>query len=169
MKREDFGQSSIGPLLRAFLGRLPAFSASPLGDWRELVGDQVARYSQPKSLKQKVLTVTAYDSVWKHHLELNKEALIEKINKDRPEPIVEKITIRVGELAQSAAVLNPHRRELEKLGSKRSKGKKKERITLRELTEEEKELIKKLPDPELRSIGKRLLRRIPLEDNSEER
>ena len=164
MSPKDTLQSPVGPIIRHFLRRLPAFSASALGEWRDLVGDQVAQYSQPKSLKQKLLTIIAHDSVWKHHLDLNREALIEKINKNRPEPIVEKIVVRVGELPQTPPVLNPRHRELEKLAARRSRSPKKEKIALRELTPEEKELLKKLPDPDLRAIGKRLLRRLPLDE-----
>ncbi|NTU48147.1 MAG: DUF721 domain-containing protein [Syntrophobacteraceae bacterium] len=157
--------SQVGSLMEAVLRRTPSFSANPLGDWRDLVGDQVARYSQPVSLKKKVLVVVVYDSVWKHHLELNKLALLGKINEKRPEPIVEKIVIRVGELPESLPILNPNRVQLEKARSRRARREKKPKTPLRPLTPEEKELLRSLPDPALRAIGKRLLQRIPSDES----
>ena len=167
MKRRE-SQPLIGSLLRSVLGSHPSFSASPLGDWSDLAGELVGRYSQPTSLKKKVLTVTAYDSVWKHHLEMNKEALLAKINANRPEPLVEKIVIRVGEVPESRPALNPNQKLLEKIDSKRARPKKKKKPTLRKLTPEEKALIKSLPDPELRAVSERLLRLTPLDSDEDE-
>lgn len=146
----------------------PSFSASPLGDWKDLVGEQGARNSQPRSLKKGILTIIAYDSVWRHHLELNKEHLIQKINCKRPEPLVEKIVVRVGQLPEAAPVLNPNSRQAEKLGAKRYRPQKKKKAPTRPLTVEEKALLKSLPDPELRKIGERLLKRIPLDKTEPE-
>jgi hypothetical protein len=159
MKVRDH-EALVGDLLHGVLKAHPAFSANPIGDWSELVGEQVARYSQPKSLKKGVLTVIAFDSVWKHHLELNKEALVAKINGKRPEPIVEEISIRVGEVPGSAPVLNPYYKKLNKIASSHSHLKRKKKAPLRQLTPEERDLIKNLPDKELRTLATRLLRRV---------
>jgi len=165
LKNKDFGLDlGVGSAMRRAIQAHPAFSANPLGDWKELAGEQVARYSQPKSLKRGVLTVVAYDSVWKHHLELNKEHLLEKINGKRPKPIVEKIVIRVGQVPESLPVLNPKSSQAEKLEAKRYRTKKKKKAPTRPLTPEEKALLKKLPDADLRKIGARLLKRIPLDE-----
>ncbi|MDY0040344.1 MAG: DUF721 domain-containing protein [Desulforhabdus sp.] len=161
--RDRDNELPVDVLLRSFLKNHRAFQANPLGEWDALVGPQVARYSQPKSLKKKILTISAYDSVWKHHLELNKEALLEKINCGRPEPLVEKIIIRVAEVPDELPVLNPNYRLLEKFKSKSLKPRKKKRPPLRRLTPEEKELLAKLDDPDLRAMGKKLLQRLPLE------
>ena len=114
------------------------------------MGEQMARYSQPTSLKRKTLVVTVYDSIWMHHLEMNREALIQKINRNHPEPLVEKMVLRVGEVPESAPVLNPDRKQLEKTALKRPHVLKKKKTPPRELTPEERELIKKLPDKDLR-------------------
>jgi hypothetical protein len=155
----------LGSLLRGILGKHPSFSANPLGDWRDLVGEQVARNSQPVSLKEKVLVVAAYDSVWKHHLELNKETLLEKINGKRSETIVEKILIRVAEIPPSADTINPNYRSLRQMESKRYKIRKRKKSPLRQLTPEEKALLNNLPDADLRAIGSRLLRRVPVDES----
>jgi hypothetical protein len=162
--RERVGSKTVaGLLVKGLLKDHPAFSANPVGDWAELAGEQVARYSQPRTLKKKVLTIVAHDSVWKHHLEQFKEGLIELINRGRTEPLVEEIAIRVGDLPQAPPNMNPQSRKLDKLKSKRAAGRRKAKVPTRELTPEEQALIKSLPDPELRSLGKKLLRRMPLE------
>lgn len=162
MKRSDRGGSEkLGPLLRHCLGQHPAFTANPIGDWNELVGEQVARYTSPRSLKNKTLVIVAHDSVWKHHLEQLKEVLAEKINARRKEPVVETIVIKVAELPPSAPVLNPAHKDLEKIKARRSAHRKKAKTPLRKLSSEEQALIKSLPDPDLREIGARLLKRAP--------
>lgn len=165
MKRKDTGSGiKVGPLLKEFLGQHAAFAANPIGDWAELVGEQVSRYTLPKSLKNKVLVIAAHDSVWKHHLEQLKEVLVEKINAKRPEPIVEEIVIKVAELPSAAPVLNAAHANLDRLKAKRSGSRKRAKAPVRKLTPEEQKLIKGLPDPELREIGTRLLKRVPVEE-----
>jgi hypothetical protein len=166
LKRTDTTGSSIkvGPLLKQFLGQNSAFAANPIGDWKELVGEQVARYTLPKSLKKKVLVIAAHDSVWKHHLEQLKEVLVEKINGKRSEPIVEEIVIRVAELPATPPVLNATHANLDKLKARRSGLRKRQKTPVRKLTPDEQKLIKSLPDPDLREIGTRLLKRIPSEE-----
>ncbi len=169
MKRSDRGSKiKVGPLLKKFLEQHPAFAANPIGDWKELVGEQVARYTVPKSLKNKVLIIVAHDSVWKHHLEQYKEVLTEKINAARPESIVEQIVIKVAEMPESAPVLNPAHKDLEKIKVRRSAARRKLKAPARKLTPEEQILLKSLPDPDLREIGAKLLKRLPADEQKAE-
>jgi hypothetical protein len=165
--REKSKESPVDYLLQRFLRKHPAFSPNPLGDWRKLAGPQVAEHSQPTSVKNKVLIVTAYDAIWKHHLELNKESLLEKINHGHPEPLIQKIIIKIGEVPAEEPVLNPNYRLLEKIKGKNLRSKKKKKPPQRPLTQEETELLANIGDAELRAIGKRLLRRLPMEGESE--
>jgi hypothetical protein len=158
--------SVLGHLVGLLIERHPSFSTNPVGDWKELVGDQVARYCQPQSLKHKVLIVAAYDSVWKHHLELHKEALIEKINLGRDEPLVDKIVIRVGELSENDQRLAPDYPGSAQSGAGKLREKKKKRkVPNRRLTHDEQTFIESLQDPDLKVIGTRLLKRIPLDSD----
>jgi hypothetical protein len=147
--------------LREFLEKHPAFEANPIGDWKDLVGEQVARNTIPRSLKNRVLTIAVHDSVWKHHMEQLKEILAEKINGRRPEPIVDQIIIKVAEMPESPPVLNPAHTKLEKIKSRRYAAPRKTRTPAGKLTPEEQSLVKSLPDPGLQKIGARLLKRIP--------
>ena len=155
--------SMVGSLVERLIAHHPSFSTNPLGDWEELVGDSVARYCQPKSLKEKVLVVAAYDSVWKYHLEMHKDALMEKINLGRAEPLVVKIVVRVGELSETLPPLSPAHRSREKSRTGQPLQKKKKKTPGRPLTPDEKEVLKSLPDSDLQVIGARLLKRIPLD------
>jgi len=161
-------EAAAGALMLRVLQGHSAFIPNPVGDWAEIAGEQVAAYSQPVSLKKKVLLVIAYDSVWMHHIELNKEALIDNINRGRKEPLVEKINIRVGEVPLAPPVLNPNHRLLDKIEPKHQRPKKKKKAPQRPLTPEEKALLKSLTDPELRAVAKRLLSHIPLSDEENE-
>jgi hypothetical protein len=165
LKRSKPGPAArLGPLLKECLAGQPAFSANPIGDWTYLVGEQVARYTYPKSLKKKVLVIAAYDPVWKHHLEQLKEVLAERINAGRPDTIVEEIVIRVGEIPESAPELNPAHKSLEKIRAARPTSRKRAKTPTRKLTPEEQKLVKNLPDPDLRELATRLLKRIPIDD-----
>ena len=155
----------VGKAVGLFIERHPSFSANPLGDWQELVGENMARYCQPQSLKKKVLMITAHDSVWKYHLELLKVPLLQRINKGRKEPLVEKIVVRVGELSGTAPQLNPALQNFDQSGLNKSYRRKKRKTPSRPLTPEEKAMLKALKDPDLRAAGTRLLKRIPAESD----
>jgi hypothetical protein len=162
MKR-DGSNMKVGMLLKGFLEQHPAFVANPIGDWKDLVGEQVARYTIPKSLKNKVLVILAHDSVWKHHLEQLKEVLTEKINCKRSERVVEQVVIKVAEMPELAPVLNPAHKKLEKIKAAKIAAHKKYKVPARKLTAEEESLIKGLADRDLQKIGAKLLRRLPVD------
>ena len=154
----------LSALLSAVLRKHPAFSANPLGDWAAFVGEQVARASTPRSLKNGVLTVIAHDSVWKHHLEMHKEAILARVNSGRAEPVATSIVIRVGTLPESPPdALNPNAALLSKMTPKHLRTPVK-KAPLRDLSPEEKALLAALPDPDLRRAGTRILRRLPAGD-----
>jgi hypothetical protein len=152
-------QTRLGAVVRALLREHPAFQANPLGDWSELVGEDVARFSCPVSLKERVLTVVVHDSGWKHHLDLHQEVLLAKINRGFPDPFVVKIVTRVGELPDERSVINPHAVLLDKIkpAQRRSNRRKNAR---RPLTSAEHALLAELPDADLRRLCGRLLQRL---------
>lgn len=159
--KADTGQAvAVGGFIKDVLAQHPSFASKPLGDWKELVGESVARHCLPRSLKNGCLVIVARDSVWKHHLELNKEALMGRINALWGRRVIEEIRIRVGEIEEISEDLDANYRKLQKLTPKKVR-KKVRRPALRKLTEAEKELIASLPDKELRAMGKKLLQLVP--------
>jgi hypothetical protein len=154
----------LGAVVRHVMEGHPAFAADPLGDWQDVVGADAARNSQPVSLRKGVLVIVTEDSVWRHHLELHKTALMDFINSKRSEPIIHKIVIRIGGLPESAPVLNPEHRKLEKIRPQKLKPQKPRKEKPRTLTPEEKAFLKTIPDPELRAVGARLLKYTRLDE-----
>ena len=161
MAAED-QKETLGPLLKRILEKLPAFSANPLGDWTEVVGELIAHHCQPKNLKNGTLRIIVEDSHWKHHLHMHQEALLAKINAGRSTPLAEKLIFVVGELPASAPALNPNHKLIEKLTAKTKHGRKR-KAPLRDLTSSEKALLQAIADPELRRACTRLLRRVSAE------
>ncbi len=158
--------SKIGSLIESILTQNPLFSANPVGDWSEIVGQKVAKYSQPVKYKDGKLTVHVFDSVWKHHLELNKHELISRINALNNRQIIKDIYFRVGELKnEEEAIINPIARHYMKKKSSSSSPRKRRRrkILKYPLSEESRKFIKTLKDPELKAIAKRLLPLFPPE------
>ncbi len=154
----------LGRSMRRMLTEHPLFQANPLGDWEDLVGEQVAQYSYPKELKDGCLLIVCYDAVWKHHLEMNREALLERINQEMDIPLVRKIRFRIGELPEPDTTINSYARLLDKMKPRRRRPRKR-KVRLRTLSEDEKALVSGLADKDLRRLAKRLLRRVPLDDS----
>lgn len=136
----------------------PAFAANPLGEWQDVVGAEAARASRPVSLRKGVLIIVTDAPVWKHHLELHKELLMDFINARHTEPIVTKIVIRIGELPETEPVLNPEHQKLEKVRPRKLKPQRPKKGKPRPLTPSEKAFLKSIPDPDLRAIATRLLK-----------
>ncbi len=150
----------VGQFIKDVLAQQPSFASKPLGDWKELVGESVARHCTPRSLKNGCLVVIARDSVWKHHLELNKEALLRRINERWGRRVITEIRIRVGEIEEVSDKLDANYEKLQKLAPKKA-SKRKKKPTLRKLTEAEKAFIASLKDKDLRKMAERLLRLTP--------
>ncbi len=164
--RKSTEPSKIGNLVESILAKNPLFSANPVGDWSEIVGRQVAKYSQPVKYKNGKLTVHVFDSVWKHHLELSKDELISKINSLHNRQIVKDISFKVGELKNTEdIIINPVASyRTGKKGSPRASRRKRKGKPLKyPLSEESKKFIKTIKDPELKAIARRLLPLFPPE------
>lgn len=156
--RKRGSPTPLGTVVAGVIREHPVFAPSPIGDWADIVGEQGAAASRPVSLKDKTLLVVARDSVWKHHLEMNRALLLSRINGNREQPLVERLVIRVGELPEAPPELNPNRKLLnKKMPAKQPSSAKKRKAPRRKLTSEEKALLKQIKDPELRGISQRLL------------
>jgi hypothetical protein len=150
---------SVGSVIQRFLAEQNILPTGPLGDWESIVGSQVASRARPVKFKKGILTVHVYDSIWKHHLELYKDEILQKINAQRAglEPVT-KIIFKVGELPsfqddteQSASV------DQQTPKNSRRPKKKKIKPTKYDLSEEAQKFIKTCRDPELKKIARRLL------------
>ncbi|ROQ89889.1 DUF721 domain-containing protein [Desulfosoma caldarium] len=147
----------LGQFIKEVLAQQPSFASKPLGEWKDLVGESVARHCAPRSLKNGRLVVVARDSVWKHHLELNKEALVRRINERWGRRVVAEIRVRVGEIEEVSAILDANYKRLQKIKPKKAPKRKKKPL-LRKLTDAEKEFIASLKDKDLQKMATKLLR-----------
>ncbi len=151
---EDF--VLVGDVIRKILEEKQLFPRTLYGAWEEIVGEETAKYSQPRRLVKNVLYVVVTDPVWKHHLELNKSEILEKLNQFRPEKPIENIRFRIGEIKTDV------RRFEKPKGRKRRRSgyRSKKKVSVRKLTGEDKEVLKKISDVELRKICRSLLKRV---------
>lgn len=151
---------AVGRFIKDVLAQHPSFASKPLGDWEDLVGESVARHCVPKSLKNGRLVIIARDSVWKHHLEIHKDALMRRVNTLWGRQLIQEIHVRIGEIDELPEDLDANYRRLQKIAPKKTR-RKAPRPPLRKLTDADKALIASLPDKELRKMAEKLLRLVP--------
>jgi hypothetical protein len=73
------------------------------GLWGDIVGDQVARRTQPERIKNRILFVRVSSSAWMHQLQTMKPLLMERIRKiTKGEPIRD-IRFLLGEISPPVA------------------------------------------------------------------
>lgn len=146
----------IGSIIKKLIsGKGIVHLISPIGNWKEIVGEQIALRARPVRFKQGVLTVHVYDSIWKHHLDLHREDIVEKINACSPKEPVTRIIFKVGELP-------PPDEENEFMPEKPVKAKRqkktgKSRPRKYELSGEARNFLKTCRDPELKKLARKLL------------
>lgn len=146
----------IGSIIKRLIsGRGIVHITSPIGNWKEIVGEQIALRARPVRFRRGVLTVHVYDSIWKHHLDLHREDIVEKINACSPREPVTRIIFKVGELP-------PHDEANEFMTEKPAKLKKqkkagKSRPKKYELSGEARNFIKDCRDPGLKKLARKLL------------
>jgi len=107
--------------------------------------------------------VVAYDSVWKHHLEVCKESLLVKINRGASSSPGREDPHPGGGSSRTPSRLEPKSPFAEKIQGKGDPAQGKAKVSSPFSHPEEKEFIKQLPDNDLRRLGAKILRRIPLE------
>ncbi len=152
---EDRDFALVGDVVREILEKRELFPKTLYGAWEDIVGGETAKHSQPRRLVKGVLYVVVSDPVWKHHLEMNKQAIIDELKKLAPAKPIEDIRFRLGEIKQDAP-----RFEKSKKTAKKKTGKPKKRLRLRKLTDEDKKVLRKVSDVELRKRCRSLLKRV---------
>ena len=68
------------------------------GQWSEIVGESIAEHCVPEKIADGKLYVRVDSPVWHQQLDLLKEELKEKINRNRQKSEIEKIVFRSGVL-----------------------------------------------------------------------
>jgi hypothetical protein len=154
MKNED--PESIGSILKQLFhnsewkDKLQA--SSPLLRWQEIVGDKIARQSQPESLRDGVLQVRVQNSAWLHHLRFLEGELRCKLNKELPSLEIKELRFRQGSLEEVEPVESSTSHEKKPVPQSH-----KEQPT--PLGPQQLRLLQSLTDPELRRDLESLLRK----------
>ena len=105
-KKRDF--EHIGSILEELLldpeWKEKLQASISLQRWQEIVGNKIARQSQPESLNKGVLQVRVANSAWLHHLRFLEKDLLSKINKKLPSLEIRELRFRQGPLDQAESV-----------------------------------------------------------------
>jgi predicted nucleic acid-binding Zn ribbon protein len=154
LKKED--PEHIGSILEQLLHK-PEWKEKlqaciPLLHWQKIVGDKIARQSQPESLNNGVLQVRVANSAWLHHLRFLERDLCHKINKELPSLEIKELRFRQGPLDQA---------EPEKSSSspEEIRGPQNHQEKPAPLEPRQLRLLQSVSDPELRRILESLFRR----------
>ena len=65
-------------------------------NWRQIVGEEIAAHTKPGKISRRVLTLSANNAVWAHHLSTLKEEIIAKINAFAGENAVSDLKFQAG-------------------------------------------------------------------------
>lgn len=94
------GFSSIGAVVEEAIRGLGLGDAVAKGAamqlWPEVVGETVARVTQPETVRGNTLVVTVADSAWLQQLRYMEEPVVEKLNAAVGRPIIEGLYFKVG-------------------------------------------------------------------------
>ena len=66
--------------------------------WKDAVGPRIARHSQPKRIRDRILWVVVDNSIWIQQLTFLEGQIKEKLNQMIGSPMVEKIRFQIGEI-----------------------------------------------------------------------
>jgi hypothetical protein len=102
-KKIDKLSITLGKMLKArgLESRLSEYRV--LGQWEKAVGAVIARHARPQSVRGKKLTLVVDSPAWMQQLSLLKPELLEKMNTNLGRDLIREITLKLGEVAFSAA------------------------------------------------------------------
>jgi hypothetical protein len=75
--------------------------------WPLVVGPEIARHAQPRSIPQGRLIVHVTDSVWLHHLSMMRHRLVAALNEKLSPVEIRELVLRVGEVPALPAGPSP--------------------------------------------------------------
>jgi len=100
LKKEMTKLETIGSILQASLRKLGLQSGikeHAIWDaWDGIVGDRIARFSQPESIKNGLLVIKVSDPVWMQQLQFMKDIIMAKVNEYFKESLVKRIYLKMG-------------------------------------------------------------------------
>jgi hypothetical protein len=82
---------------------VPLKTYSILGAWEEIVGDSLARQTQPRSIRNRILFIDVSHSTWIHQLQFLKPTLLQKVNEFLGETLIQDIRFKQGKIPPAPA------------------------------------------------------------------
>jgi hypothetical protein len=73
------------------------------GSWKEIVGESMARQTQPRVIRNRILFMDVSHSTWMQQLQFLKPALLEKVNTFIGEPYLLDIRFRLGKITPAVS------------------------------------------------------------------
>jgi predicted nucleic acid-binding Zn ribbon protein len=86
--------AALGGLLSARGWRERAAVGTVFGDWRRIVGDELAAHSRPESFEDGELTVSADSDVWATQLRVLASQLVKRLADELGHGVVRRIRVR---------------------------------------------------------------------------
>jgi hypothetical protein len=72
--------------------------------WPSVVGEAIARHTEPQGLKQGRLVVHVTDPVWLHHLSMMRHRILEAMRERMGATAVREVVLRIGEVSMRPAI-----------------------------------------------------------------
>jgi len=98
---EKKGPEKVGQLLGGFLENAglkePLLRVEAVEEWRDRVGEAVARVTRAQGVRDKTLIVEVKSSAWLMELNLIKAEILRRVNEGRSEALIEKIVFVLAE------------------------------------------------------------------------
>ena len=99
MKKPQPIHSILEKTLKGLEIDLPIKTYSIWGAWSEIVGESIARQTQPRSIRNRILFVDVSHSTWIQQLQFLKPNLLEKINRFLGETPIQDIRFKLGKIS----------------------------------------------------------------------
>jgi len=84
----------IAKLLKTYRIEKPVQQHQALFEWRNIVGDEIARHTQPEKISYGKLVVKVDSPVWRNELIFSKEEILKKINQKLKKAKIKEIVLR---------------------------------------------------------------------------
>jgi len=99
MKKPQPIHSILEKTLKTLEIDVPLKAYSIVGAWNEIVGESVARHSQPRSIRNQILFIDVAHPTWMQQLQFLKPTLLDQVNAFLGEPLIQDIRFKLGKVS----------------------------------------------------------------------
>jgi len=99
MKKPQSIQSILEKTFKTLEIDVPIKTYSVVGAWNEIVGESVARHSQPRSIRNQILFIDVAHPTWMQHLQFLKPTLLNQVNTFLGGPLIQDIRFKLGKVS----------------------------------------------------------------------